>query len=86
MLRPHQQPFLPRSILTNAVGPGEHHAASHREPGVACVLDDTDTLIAEHQRRLGSRMSTRQDRVFERRDAGGRHANQHPVLRPLRLG
>src|SRR4029077_2804008 len=29
-------------------------------------------LVAEHQRRLGPRVSTRQDRVIERRDGGGR--------------
>src|SRR5258706_8589447 len=86
MFGSHQQPFLPRAILTDAVGSREHHAASQREPGVAGVLNDTRALIAEHQRRLSSRMSTRQDRVFERRDAGGRDADQHPVLCRLRPG
>jgi hypothetical protein len=86
IFRPRQQPFLPRTILTNAVGPGEHHAASHRETGVATILDDAGALVAEHQRRLGSRVSTRQDRVIERGDAGGRDADQYPVLCRLRLG
>src|SRR6202011_5991799 len=31
MFGPRQQPFLPPAILTNTVGPGEHHAASDRE-------------------------------------------------------
>jgi hypothetical protein len=34
---------LPRAILTNAIGSCEHRAASLREPGVAGILDDTDT-------------------------------------------
>jgi hypothetical protein len=59
MFGPRQQPFLPRAILTNTVGPGEHHAASHRETRVAGILDDTGALVAEHQRRLGSRVCTR---------------------------
>src|SRR5262249_24114548 len=59
--------------------------ASHRKPGVPRVLNHTRALIAEHQRRLGSRVSTRQDREFERGDAGGRHAHQYPVLCRLRL-
>ncbi len=86
MLGPRQQPFLPRAILTNAVRPGEHHTASRREAGVAGIFDHTGALVAEHQRRLGPRVSTRQDRVIERRDAGGCDANQHPVPCRLRLG
>jgi NADPH:quinone reductase len=46
-----------------------------------CLRDDTGALIAEHQRRLGPRVSTRQDRVVERRDAGGRDADQHHGVR-----
>ena len=57
-----------------------------RETGVAGILDDTGALVAEHQRRLGPRVSTRQDRVIERRDAGGSNADQHSVLCGLRLG
>jgi hypothetical protein len=85
MFWPNQQPFLPRAILADAVGSCEHHAASHREPRVAGVLNNTRALIAEHQRRLGSRVSTRQDRVFQRRDTGCRDAHEHPVLCRLRL-
>jgi hypothetical protein len=81
MFRSRQLPFSPRAILTNAVGSCEHHAASQHESGVTGILDDIRALVAEHQRRLGTRVSTRQDRVFEWRDAGGRHAHQHPVLR-----
>jgi len=46
-----------------------HYAASHRKTGVASILDDTGALVAEHQRRLGSRVSTRQDRARRRRPA-----------------
>jgi hypothetical protein len=76
----HQQPFLPRAILSNAVWPREHDAVSDREIGVAAILDDTGALVAEHKRRLGPRVSTRQDRMIERRDAGGSDADQHSVL------
>src|SRR5258708_18424565 len=76
---------MPPAILTNAVRPGEHHTASRREAGVAGIFDHTGALVAEHQRRLGPRVSTRQDRVIERRDAGGRDADQHPVPCRLRL-
>ncbi len=77
---PDQQPFLPRSILTNAVGPGEHHATSHRKTGVTGILDDSSALVAQHQRCLGPRMSSRQDRVIERRNAGGCDTNEYSVL------
>jgi hypothetical protein len=34
MFRSHQKPFLPRAILTDAVGSCEHHAATaHTSPG-----------------------------------------------------
>src|SRR5438445_813564 len=42
-------------------------------------------LIAEDQRRLCPRMSSRQDRVIERGNAGGRNANQYTALCWLRL-
>jgi len=54
----------------NGWRPTEHHAASNRETGVAGNLDDTGALVAEHQRRLDPMVSTRQDRMIERRDAG----------------
>jgi hypothetical protein len=63
ILRPRQQPFLPRAILTNAVWAREHYAVSDREVGVAGILDDTRALVAEHQRRLGPRVSTRQELI-----------------------
>jgi hypothetical protein len=72
---PCQQPFLPCAILTNPIWARKHDALSHRETRVAGILDDTGALVAEHQRRLGPRVSTREDRVIERRDAGGRDAN-----------
>src|SRR5258708_3325315 len=50
------------------------------------VLNDPRPLIAEPERRLRSGVSPRQDRVFERRDAGCRDAQEHPVLCRLRLG
>src|SRR5271166_1929763 len=81
----HQKPVLPRAILRNAVWPREHDAASDRETGVAGILDDTGALVAENERRLGPRVSTRQDCVIEWRDAGGGDANQHSVLCRLRL-
>jgi hypothetical protein len=44
MFWPDQQPFLPRAILADAVGSGEHHAASHGEAGVTGVLNNTHAL------------------------------------------
>ena len=85
MFRSHQQPVLPGARLGNAVWPREHDAASDRETGTAGILDDTGAFVAEHKRRLGPRVFTRQDRVIERRDAGGGDVNQHFVLCRLRL-
>ena len=85
MFRSHQQPVLPGARLGNAVWPREHDAVSDRETGTAGILDDTGAFVAEHERRLGPRVSTRQDRVIERRDAGGGDVNQHSVLCRLRL-
>jgi hypothetical protein len=58
----------------------EHHAASHGEPGLAGVLDDTSApSLLSTSGALASRVSTRQDRLIERRDAVGRDADQHLV-------
>jgi hypothetical protein len=80
MFGSHQQPILPRAILTDAVGSGEHHAASDLEIGSAGILDD------EHQRRLGPRVSARQNCMIERRHACGRNVDQRLVLSASRLG
>jgi hypothetical protein len=81
------------TLIPELPGTGGTHPAVliPRKADLACRvpyrhLDDTGALIAEHQRRLGSRMSTRQDRVIERRDAGGHNADQDLALRRLRLG
>src|SRR2546427_424331 len=42
-------------------------------------------LVAEYQRRLGPRVSARQNRVIERRDAGGREPDQYPSVRHRRF-
>ena len=86
MFGSHEQPILPRAILTDAVGSGEHHAASYCKIGSAGILDDAGPLVAEHQRRLGARVSARQNCMVERRHACGRNVDQRLVLCALRLG
>jgi hypothetical protein len=86
MLRSHWQPILPRAILTDAVGSGEHHTASDPEIGSAGILDDAGPLVAEHDRRFGPRVSARQNCMVERRHACGRDVDQRLVLCALRFG